>query len=239
MLILFSIFLGVTLLSYHLLDKDIAVSSLEWMSFSVAYLFYFINHHQTAYNEVESNLEEELNTLYRLHPEWSSDDPVTKDMSNSTGWNINYLAKQYLAQLKHQPLAQAYEEKIDDRNRWLSQFRFLSPAMIVQSALSDLAGTSTKYYRSYLRQTQEYAHEYRQYVFQGLFTNHAFSSAEIEELPTFSFNRQRVMNKMIYHQLSLCVYIIIMCLTTILFIKFNIQYLRTTIPQKSNRFSYF
>ena len=151
-----------------------------------------VNHHQGIYNAMESNLEEELQSLFLLHPDWASDDPITKDLSNSTGWNINYLAKQYMAQIKHQPTSQGYEDKVDRKNTWLNQYRVLSPAMILQSALSDMAGTSTKSYRSFLRQAQRYASAYREYVFRGLFTNHVFTSAEIRNLPTFVFDRQQV-----------------------------------------------
>ena len=151
-----------------------------------------VNHHQDMYNAMEGNLQEELKGLFLLHPDWSSDDPITKDLSNSTGWNINYLAKQYMAQVKHQPFAQEYENTVDRRNTWLNQYTVFSPAMILQSTLADMAGTSTKFYRSFLRQTQRYAGAYREYVFKGLFTNHAFTSQEIRNLPTFEFNRAQV-----------------------------------------------
>ena len=151
-----------------------------------------VNHHQGMYNEMEGNLDEEMRALFLLHPDWDSDDPVTKDLSNSTGWNINYLAKQYMAQIKHQPVLLAYEDQVDQKNTWLNQYSVFSPAMILQSALSDMAGTSTKSYRSFLRQAQQYASAYRAYVFKRLFTNHAFTSAEIRNLPVFEFDRQQV-----------------------------------------------
>ncbi len=171
-----------------------------------------INHHQQVYNDIEGQLEEEMEELFRLHPDWASTDPVTKDMSNSTGWNINFLAKQYIAQLKHQPIAQAYEDKVDERNHWLSQFRLLSPAMIFQSALTDLAGTSTRYYRSFLQQSQRYAHEYRQYVFQGLFTNHAFTGDEIQNLPSFKFDRQALASLVGVNILGLSIYLVLIAI---------------------------
>ncbi len=151
-----------------------------------------INHHQAMYNEMENNLEVELDQLYERHPDWQSDDPVTMDLSNSTGWNINYLAKQYIAQIKHQTVAGDYEHQVESRNNWIEVFRVISPSMIVQSAFSDMAGTSGKHYRSFLKQSQEYAHEYRQFVFKGLFTNHSFTSGEIRNLPIFEFDFRRV-----------------------------------------------
>lgn len=168
-----------------------------------------INHHQQVYNEIEDQLEQEMEELFRSHPDWASTDPTTKDMSNSTGWNINYLAKQYVAQLKHQPIALAYEDKIDQRNQWLSQFRVFSPAMIFQSALTDLAGTSTRYYRSFLQQSQGYAHIYRQYVFQRLFTNHAFTADEVKNLPSFKFETHSLPSLFWNNLLGLSAYMIL------------------------------
>ena len=183
-----------------------------------------INHHQAMYNEMENNLEKELIRLFETHREWSSDDPVTKDMSNSTGWNINYLSKQYIAQLKHQPAKEAYEQQIDARNEWLRQFKILSPAMIMQESLADIAGTSTRYYRSFLKQAIEYAQEYRWYVFKGLFTNHSFTSDEIRSLPVFKFEKERVASSFFLDIGTLLIYLFILIVGCLLLINKNFDY---------------
>ncbi len=151
-----------------------------------------VNHHQSMYNEMEGNLDLELQKLFQKHPDWRSDDPVTSDLSNPTGWNINYLAKQYIAQIKHQPKVMLYERQVETRNRWVEGLSFLSPAMIAQSTLLHIAGTSARHYRSFLKQAQEYAHQYRLYVFKGLFTNHAFSAEEVKNLTAFEFDTDQV-----------------------------------------------
>lgn len=182
-----------------------------------------INHHQAMYNEMESNLDAEMEALFRLHPDWRSNDPVTKDISNSTGWNINYLAKQYRAQTKHRLVAQIYEDKVDRRNHWFGRFRLLSPAMILQEALADMAGTSSRYYRSFLRQTQAYAREYRQYVFGRLFTNHAFTPTEIKNLPKFEFDNQQVPGTFIDDFFVLLAYLVLLGLAILGLAKRKIQ----------------
>ena len=182
-----------------------------------------INHHQASYNAIEANLPAEMRALYQTHPDWASDDPVTKDLSNATGWNIDYLAKQYISQLKHQPMAEAYEQKIDERNHWLARVRLLSPAMVLQQALTSLAGTSTLHYRSFLRQSKEYAAAYRQQVFKGLFTNHAFTAKEIRELPVFEFDRSSVPNTLLGDVLVLLVYVVLLMVMTMLFSRKNLS----------------
>ncbi|MCY3630787.1 MAG: DUF3526 domain-containing protein, partial [Bacteroidota bacterium] len=151
-----------------------------------------INHLQKVYNEAEGNFDEKFEELYKIHPDWVSDDPVTKDISNPTGWNINYLAKQYIAQLEHKPVLEAYEQQIDNRNKWMQKVSIVSPAMIVQRSLTEIAGTSTQHYRSFLRQSRDYAQDYREYVFQKLFTNHKFTKDEIRELPEFIFDQSEI-----------------------------------------------
>ncbi|MEM6734615.1 MAG: DUF3526 domain-containing protein [Bacteroidota bacterium] len=183
-----------------------------------------INHHQAVYNQVENNLEEELKGLFEIHPEWVSDDPATREMSNATGWNINYLAKQYIAQIKHQPVSEAYEQQIDSRNKWLRQFGVFSPAMILQESLADLAGTSTRYYRSFLRQAREYAQEYRWYVFQKLFTNHSFTSAEVRNLPVFKFENRRVSSSFFFDSMALLIYLFTLIAGSLLFINQTFNY---------------
>lgn len=178
-----------------------------------------INHHQSMYNEMEKNMDEEMKQLFKAQPSWQSDDPVTKDLSNSTGWNIDFLAKQYMAQVKHQPKYEAYEDKIDLRNAWLNQFRFLSPAMILQKSLANIAGTSSHYYRGFLRQALEYAEDYRQYVFQGLFTNHAFTSEEIKNLPSFEFDDSRVPDMISSDFLVLLGYLTLLILGSFILVK--------------------
>ena len=174
-----------------------------------------INHHQATYNEVEGNLDAEMQKRFETHPDWRSDDPVTKDLSNSTGWNINYLAKQYIAQLKHRPIAASYERKIKDRVEWIGFFEALSPAMIMQSALTDMAGTSAGFYKGYLEQTQDYAEAYRQYVFQRIFANHAFTSEEIRHLPEFRFDSTRVSQGFATDALALLAYLVALSLLCI------------------------
>lgn len=169
-----------------------------------------VNHHQESYNQIEKNLDNEMKNLYKLHPDWYSEDPDTKDMSHPTGWNINYLAKEYVTQLKHQPVSEAYEAQVDSKNSWFGKFRLLSPAMILQEALADMAGTSTKYYRSYLRQAHNYTNDYRQYVFKGIFTNHAFSVDEIKNLPKFHFDEQQVPDTFSSDSIVLIVYLMIL-----------------------------
>ena len=178
-----------------------------------------VNHHQRVYNEMEGNLEFELEKLYNRHPDWKSDDPVTKDLSNSTGWNIQYLAKQYMAQLKHKETAEAYENEVEQRNMWVERLRVLSPSMIVQSVLVDMAGTSSRYYRSYLRQAKKYADDYRQYVFKGIFTNHAFSSEEIKNLPVFEFDSSQVSNTFQTDLISLIIYLVVLVFICLHFVK--------------------
>ncbi len=182
-----------------------------------------VNNHQAAYNAIESDLDKEMEALYRLHPDWYSEDPVTKDMSNSTGWNINYLAKQYIAQLKHQPVAEAYEAQVDLKNEWSGGLRVLSPAMIVQRALAHMAGTSTQYYRSFLKQAQEYANTYRQYVFKRLFTNHAFTVDEIKNLSKFKFDEQRVSGTFANDLLALLLYLCALAIFMLVMIQKRIK----------------
>lgn len=183
-----------------------------------------VNHHQAIYNEIEGNLEEEMQNLFRLHPNWLSEDPLTKELSNPTGWNINYLAKQYIAQIKYQPQAKEYEDRVDERNQWFSQLRMLSPAMIFQGFLTDLAGTSTRYYRSFLEQAQEYAHGYRQYAFKGLFNNHAFTTEEIKNLASFEFNPQRIPSLFWMDAMALLGYLILIGIYILVFLRFNSFY---------------
>lgn len=177
------------------------------------------NHHQQMYNAIEANLEQEMKNLYEMHPDWASEDPITKDLSNSTGWNIDYLAKQYMAQLKHQSKSESYEKLIDERNLWLGRVRLLSPAMVLQQGLSSLSGTSVYHYRGFLRQTQSYAQTYREQVFKGLFTNHAFTSEEIRQLPVFQFDASVIPVTIIGDSAVLLAYLIILTLVILLISK--------------------
>ena len=187
-----------------------AVNQLARELYTIPSRLEIINHHQAMYNEMENNLDQELERLYQKHPGWKSEDPVTSDLSNSTGWNINYLAKQYIAQIKHQSVADSYESQVESRNAWVEMLRLISPAMIVQSALTDMAGTSGRYYRSFLKQSREYAHQYRQYVFKGLFTNHPFSANEIRELPVFKFNNEQVPGTLRQDFTSMIAYLVVL-----------------------------
>ena len=182
-----------------------------------------INHHQKMYNDMEKNMDEELEGLYKIHPKWASDDPVTKDQSNSTGWNIHYLAKQYIAQLKHREVLEAYEQQIDERNEWMQMVSNFSPAMVVQRSLTEIAGTSTKHYRSFLRQSNEYAQDYREYVFQKLFTNHDFTVEEIKNLSKFEFDEDRVRTSFFLDSFILIGYAVLLFIASLFIVNQNFK----------------
>lgn len=83
------------------------------------------------------------------------------------------------------PVIERYERQIESQQRTIDSLRFLSPAVLMQDALNDLAGTGTPRHRHFLAQVSAFHTSWRAY-----FTPLVFKKATMTALdatPRFTF----------------------------------------------------
>nr|WP_299381982.1 DUF3526 domain-containing protein [Allomuricauda sp.] len=141
-----------------------------------------INQLRTAKAEATKKQDQILDNFLRDHPEYAINDP-----NQGRSFYHRYMASQQLVREELQPVVQRFEEQLQKQQQWISQLKWVSPAIIVQQELNTLAGTSTRDYESYRKQVIDFAETWRQHLMPFLYNNQPFASADYKNLPAFEY----------------------------------------------------
>lgn len=118
----------------------------------------------------------------RDHPELGNPDD-----ESASGYWPNYFAAQDLILEKIGLVLSEHQRQVENRQRWVGQLRFLSPAIIMQSIFNDLAETSARHYRNFENQAKRYTESWRAYFIPRIFTNERITPAEMSGIPAFEY----------------------------------------------------
>ncbi|MCA2971652.1 MAG: DUF3526 domain-containing protein [Acidobacteriaceae bacterium] len=91
-----------------------------------------------------------------------------------------------------QPVLDRFDAQVAGQQRMVDRFRFLSPAIVAQSAFNDLAGASADRYQHFLAQADEYHRQWRGYFVPRILKKVMLSAADIDELPTFRYREEEL-----------------------------------------------
>jgi ABC-2 type transport system permease protein len=122
-----------------------------------------------------------LATYYEDHPELASGgaEQAMNDFS------IIRVAVADEVERRVRPVVQRYETQIARQQQMVARLRFLSPAVLMQDALNDIAGTGTPRHQEFMRQVATFHEAWR-----GHFTPLIVRKAQVlsyAELPRFAF----------------------------------------------------
>jgi ABC-2 type transport system permease protein len=81
-----------------------------------------------------------------------------------------------------------YEQQLVSQPRVLDSLRFLSPAILMQAALNDIAGTGTERHRDYLGQVDAFHREWRDYFVPKIFAKAQIT--DFQQIPNFSYREE-------------------------------------------------
>jgi len=89
-----------------------------------------------------------------------------------------------------QPVLQQFEDQIAKQQTLVDRYRFLSPAILTQSALYDLAGTNAFRYKHFLGLTERFHRQWRDYFNPLILRNAKLGPENIERIPSFEFQEE-------------------------------------------------
>ncbi|MBE0543879.1 MAG: DUF3526 domain-containing protein [Verrucomicrobia bacterium] len=125
-----------------------------------------------------------LNSFYRDHPELAP-----------TGQQADLAAQQLTVQEEVgraiEPVRQKFDEQLARQQAAVSRWRFLSPAMTLQEALTDLAGTGYWRYRTFREQVQEFKQTVSDFYAPKIHRREAFTLSDYDRLPRFAIREER------------------------------------------------
>ena len=91
-----------------------------------------------------------------------------------------------------QPVLDRFDEQLARQQQLVDRLRYLSPAIIAQSAFNDLAGSSGHRYNHFLTQVNQYHRRWRDFFVPRILKKEPFSPDDIDKLPTFSFQEEDI-----------------------------------------------
>ncbi|AKA36266.1 DUF3526 domain-containing protein [Flagellimonas lutaonensis] len=144
-----------------------------------------LNEMRSLKADITKKQDEILDNFLRDHPEYAINDSTQK----RSFWH-GYIASQQLVKKELAPVVNSYEEQLQNQQDWIGRFKWLSPAIIAQESMNQMAGTSTKDYESYRKQVVGFAEEWRKHFMPFLYNNQNFSKADYPNLPNFTFNKR-------------------------------------------------
>ena len=139
-----------------------------------------VNELRVVNAQAEEKADELLESFLRDHPELAGFE------GGSRGWQ-EYFASQDLIKREIQPVLSGYEEKLEKQQQWVSRFRFLSPALLLQGAFNEISGTSNRHYEDYRMQVQEFSIVWRDYFLPMIFKGEDFKKSMMADLPEFEY----------------------------------------------------
>ncbi len=139
-----------------------------------------INELRVVNAAAEEKADELLENFLRDHPELAGFE------GGSRGWQ-EYFATQDLIKNEIQPVLNEYEVKLEQQQEWVDKLRYISPALLMQDALNEISGTSTRHYADYREQVSEFSLEWRDFFLPMIFKGETFKKSMMADLPEFTY----------------------------------------------------
>jgi ABC-2 type transport system permease protein len=91
------------------------------------------------------------------------------------------------AERRVQPVLEAFEAHVARQQTIADRCRYLSPAMLLQDAMNELAGTTTGRYRCFMSQVTDYHAAWRAYFHPRIFAHVTLTAADYQQFPRFTY----------------------------------------------------
>lgn len=166
-----------------------------------------INQIRLIKKENEEKQNDIMSEYLRTHPELAEGNKTEK-----LGFWHNYFASEKIMEEKTKPLLAEYELQLNKQQKLISTFKYISPAILMQQSLNNIAGTSEMHYNDYKKQVFEFSTTWRNYLVPMLFKNQKFTISNYKELPNFTY-QNRIANNVWFHLFSLVIISILLLIT--------------------------
>jgi ABC-2 type transport system permease protein len=137
-----------------------------------------------ASGTAEQRSGELLNSFYRDHPELAPS-------GQQADLAAQHLTVQEEVARAIEPVRKKFEQQLARQQATVSRWRLLAPAIVMQEALTDLAGTGYWRYRIFRDQVQEFKQTVTDFYAPKIHRRQALTRSDFEQLPRFSFREER------------------------------------------------
>jgi ABC-2 type transport system permease protein len=141
---------------------------------------------RVASDEANAEGSKLLAGYYEDHPELATGD-AAQAMND---FNVIRVAVNDEVERRVRPVIERYEAQVARQQQLVDGLRFVSPAVLMQSALYDIAGTGHARHQAFLRQVDEYHAAWRRFFTPLIFQKASFLA--YETTPRFAFDEESV-----------------------------------------------
>lgn len=126
-----------------------------------------------------------LARYYEDHPELASGD-ATQAMND---FNVVRVAVADDVERRVRPVIDRFEQQVRSQQEAIDRLKFLSPAVLLQDALNDIAGTGAARHRHFMAQVDRFHRGWRAYFTPLIFQKMSFAS--FDDVPRFTFEEEQ------------------------------------------------
>lgn len=149
----------------------------------------FISKVREADNQTRSEGEKFLNSYYADHPELAPPAGLTQSQAQQRFYAIRQERQKRLM-----PEVEQFERQLAAQQNLVANYRVLSPAVVMQETLNDIAGTSVQRQKSYVAQIREYVGAYQNFLVPKMMGREFLKSADYDKIPRFTFREESLEN---------------------------------------------
>ncbi len=139
---------------------------------------------RSAGKEAQSKGSVLLSKYMEDHPELVPEEKGAPDFAS-----LSY-AVQMEVDRRVQPILDQFDRQVSAQQSFVDTFRFVSPAILVQSALNDLSGTSLGRYQHFTRLVDRFFGQWQAYFLPKVFAKTKLTSAQTAEFPRYQWEEE-------------------------------------------------
>jgi ABC-2 type transport system permease protein len=129
----------------------------------------------------------------RVMAAYLEDHPELATAANATETQLSILRVATTEELERriQPVLDSFDDQVARQQQLVERYRFLSPAILTQAALYDLAGTGVHRYKHFLRLANRYHEQWQAHIQPMMMRAIKLEPRQIDELPRWQFEEER------------------------------------------------
>jgi ABC-2 type transport system permease protein len=139
---------------------------------------------RSASNEASAQGSTLLARYYEDHPELTALTDTEKAMKDFT---VTRLAVDEEIERSVRPVVDKYDTQLQRQQLLVDRLRFLSPAIITQDALNDIAGTGSARHRHFVLLVEQFHSKWRNHFLPLIVKKAKLASADYDRNPLFDF----------------------------------------------------
>lgn len=122
-----------------------------------------------------------VSRFFEEHPEFK---PAIADPKDR---NALHLRTRIAVEMAMERKKSEFDAVVEKRERVVTRYRFLSPAIFIQLSLNNIAGTSDSRYKSFDKQVAGYQQAFRDYFEPLVYRKERFTAAHLDGVPKFTY----------------------------------------------------